>query len=98
MPKDEPRGTAELFGAEPYSAGKVKRPAGPRASAVGKCPECHKAKVGLLRQGNHLVWREHRYSTWSGAPMVCRASGVALCVAPEGNPPLNVDPIRCPHA
>jgi hypothetical protein len=95
--KPDPIGTGDLFDATPYDEGKARRPAGQKASAVGKCPCCHKAKVGLLRQGNHFVWREHTYRTWSGAPMTCRASGVTVCVAPEGEPRINSDPLMCPH-
>jgi hypothetical protein len=60
----------------------VERRTSQRAVAHGACPFCHAAKVGLLRSTSHLVWREHTYRTYSGAPIACRASGVALCVAP----------------
>lgn len=55
----------------------------PRSVAAGRCPECSNMRLGVVRQGQHLVWRQHYYITWSGAQVVCRASGVATCVAPE---------------
>lgn len=76
---------------------KKRRPKGLKSVAFGKCPSCTAGKVGLLWQGRHLVWREHTYRTWSGTPMTCRASGVALCNAPEGTPTLAGTPMRCPH-
>lgn len=70
-----------------------------RSVASGRCPECRNLKLGVVRQGKHLVWREHTYTTWSGARIVCRASGVATCVAPErfaGDLPMHVA-VLCPH-
>lgn len=58
----------------------VKRP---RTVASGRCPECSGQRVGVVRQGEHLVWREHMYTTWGGSRQLCRASNVATCVAPE---------------
>lgn len=59
---------------------RVKRPP---TVASGRCPECSNGRLGVVRQGGHLLWREHYYTTWSGARQLCRASNVATCVAPE---------------
>ncbi len=87
--------TNELFDAEPMRERK-RRPKTIPSSAHGKCPQCTAEKVGLVRVGAHLVWRRHTYRTWVGTAVECPASGVTLCVAPEGRPPLNVHPIPCP--
>ncbi|NAE18326.1 hypothetical protein [Enterococcus hirae] len=79
----------------------------PRNVTSAPCPSCTQGGhgpgglVGLIRQGEHLLWREHTYPTWSGARLTCRASGVAVCeLAPragwdgerEGK-----KPARCAH-
>jgi len=53
----------------------------PRSVTTAICPCCGSGNrsVGLLRAGEHLVWRVHYYTTWSGASMPCRASAVAVC-------------------
>jgi hypothetical protein len=52
--------------------------------AYALCPMHHEGeqkRTGLQRQGTHVVFRDHRYKV--GRQMLtCRASGVALCVAP----------------
>lgn len=70
-----------LFDAVPQA---VRRLIAARVVAYGMCPECRGTgrRTGLQRQGAHLVWREHRYTTWSGTRMTCRASGVRLCALP----------------
>lgn len=55
----------------------------PRTVASGRCPECSNGRVGAVRQGEHVLWREHYYTTWAGTRQLCRASNVATCVAPE---------------
>jgi hypothetical protein len=75
------------------------RPDRPKTIASGRCPECHNGRLGVVRQGEHLLWREHTYTTWSGARLTCRASGVATCVAPERvsrDYPMHIA-ILCPH-
>jgi hypothetical protein len=78
---DQPDMTLPLFDEPPHVP--RERRSSQRAVTQGRCPYCHKEKVGLLRSASHLVWREHTYRTYSGAPITCRASGVALCVAPS---------------
>ena len=90
--------TDPLFDAEPLRERK-RKPKAIRAMAQGNCPRCTREKLGLVLLGSHLVWRWHTYRTWSGAPMECTASGVAVCVAPEADPPL-AGPghaVQCPH-
>lgn len=79
--RDKPNGTGELFDAEPLRTHReVQR--SQRSVAFGTCPMCHSVKpVGLLRAGEHLVWRRHTYVTWNDVVMDCSASGVAVCVA-----------------
>jgi hypothetical protein len=70
-----------------------------KSVASGRCPECKNLKLGVVRQGEHLLWREHTYTTWSGARITCRASLIATCVAPEriaGDLPMHVA-VLCPH-
>jgi hypothetical protein len=56
---------------------------GARAATWGKCPECaNERKIGLLLQGEHLVWREHWLRTWGSLLRQCHASGTRLCQAP----------------
>lgn len=88
--------TGELFDAEPLRSGRV-RTRSVKSVAHGNCPRCLADKIGLVRIGVHLVWRLHTYRTWSGAPMQCGASGVTVCDAPEASPPLNTEPVACPH-
>lgn len=57
----------------------------PRALGYAACPECTSGARGVVAidlQGSHSVWREHVLTTWSGARLPCRASGVRLCAAP----------------
>lgn len=92
--------TESMFDAEHYRSS-PERPKRPRTIASGRCPECiGGTRVGVVRQGEHLLWREHYYTTWSGARQLCRASGVATCIAPErvsGDYPAHVA-LLCPHA
>jgi hypothetical protein len=53
-----------------------------RTIARGRCSHCLAASVGLVRVGDHLVWRNHTKKTYSDANIPCRASSVRLCVAP----------------
>jgi hypothetical protein len=50
----------------------------------GSCPS-HASdgrQTGLVRQGDHLVWRLHDKVTLSGTRMHCSASGATLCTVP----------------
>lgn len=67
-----------------------------RSVAQGNCPECTKNPVGLIRQGEHLYWRQHYVTTWRGTPMLCRAANVSLCVAPD-KPQSGITTHMCPH-
>lgn len=84
-----------LFNAEDYRQEK-QRGQYVKSVAQGKCPKCTREKIGLLRQGEHIVWRHHTYKTWHNVPVECPASGVAVCVLPEGEPVLN-GKLRCSH-
>ncbi len=81
--------TGSFFDVEPMRRAREKRPV-VRSVAQGNCPECTREKVGLVRQGIHIVWREHNLTTWAGTRIACRASGVAACVLTDGT-------VRCPH-
>ena len=50
----------------------------------GTCPghASNGRQTGLVRQGDHLVWRLHEKATQSGARMQCTVSGATLCTAP----------------
>ncbi len=66
------------------SSGGSERQRRPKSIGRGWCPE-HvpgKTTTPLDRQGEHAVWRPHYITTMSGAALPCRASGIALCVAP----------------
>lgn len=54
-----------------------------KAAAYGSCPSCTAGKVALEPHGDHLFWRFHRLTVWSGAAMPCRTSGARLCDAPD---------------
>jgi hypothetical protein len=86
-----------LFDAEPLRRVRPKAQRGPKSVAQGCCPLCMKAKIGLLAQGPHVVWRPHYYRTWKNAPVLCSASYVAVCVAPERDPLDHLNPVRCNH-
>jgi hypothetical protein len=73
-------GTPPMF-AEPERVARQRKRAA-RPFTFGSCPYCHNGKVGLVLLGGHLVWREHTYRTWSGAPVQCATSGVRLCDVP----------------
>lgn len=89
--------TIPLF-AEPPRASSEPRPSSPPSVAWGNCPRCRKGRVGVLRAGSHLVWREHTYATWGGARMTCAASGVPVCQATERPPTVLVKGrVMCPH-
>jgi hypothetical protein len=85
-----------LFELDPTPRSRV-RPKGLRSVAQGTCPICLVTSVGLVRQGNHVVWRLHSYMTWGGTRMPCPTSGVAVCVAPEQKPLHPNEPVRCGH-
>lgn len=74
--------TVPLFD-EPQRYLKQKRSRGPRSVTFSDCPKCANLRVGLVRTGNHLVWREHTYTTWGGTSRPCTASGVAVCSLPD---------------
>lgn len=90
-------GTPPMFEAPEQGRHKVRLPE-VRSVAWGNCPCCHAGPVkpvGLVRQGDHLVWRGHDYATWSGARVQCPASWVALCNLPQRSPA--VGQWRCEH-
>ena len=58
------------------------------------CPHCHNAKVAVIIDGAHLVWKPHNRTTMSGAKMLCITSGAPVC----DNPPRDVlSVVSCPH-
>lgn len=62
----------------------------------GKCPKCSALKVALMKQGDHLVWKEHTFATYGKARFTCAASGQRLCDLPEGEPALHYgEPMAC---
>jgi hypothetical protein len=75
--------TLPLFDVEHVEQGSSRtensrRPA--RSVAWGRCSRhANPKEIGLVRQGEHLYWREHDYPTWGKARMTCDASGVRLC-------------------
>lgn len=89
------------FGTEPFD---IELPAQPHAQEgaeakkrwvkpedYGKCPRCLAMKVGLMKQGDHLVWKEHSFATYGRARFTCEASGQRVCDMPEGQPSLHYD-------
>lgn len=75
----------------------------PRSVAQARCPSCNRSTqagdiklTGLVRQGTHLVWRDHDVVTWGGAKLPCPASGTAVCTNPARSAAY-VDAVRCPH-
>jgi hypothetical protein len=98
----DPLGTIPLF---PAAAGKP--PKGPRAAQetaakpvrpIGhaKCPRCSRGRAAVVQGGSHAIWKPHDYRTWSGAPLPCAASGVALCALPAKLEPGSA-PLGCSH-
>jgi DNA-binding helix-hairpin-helix protein with protein kinase domain len=88
--------TEPLFGDDEYRTQK-RRARTVKSVAQGKCPHCTVERMGVIRVGKHWVWRTHNKRTWSGVPMECMASGVAVCAAPERVPLDPSQPLRCPH-
>jgi hypothetical protein len=81
---------------EPPRRSKQRRTPGPRSVAFATCSKCHTPKpVGLVRVGEHLIWRPHNIVTWSGARQPCPASGVAVCITPAKQ--VTKGAARCPH-
>ena len=39
--------------------------------------------TGLVRQGEHLVWRVHHIRTFGGATLDCPSSGQPVCTSPS---------------
>jgi len=89
--------TGELFPIDDGMRDQKRRRASVKSAAQGNCPKCLRPKVGLVLVGRHLVWRQHDKRTWSGTPVECQASGVSACVAPEVEPYVNPEAVRCPH-
>jgi hypothetical protein len=89
--------TGELFSVDDGMRDHKQRRRSAKSQAQGNCPRCLRPKVGLVLVGEHLVWRQHDKRTCSGAPVECQASGVSACVAPEAEPFVNPERVRCPH-
>lgn len=49
----------------------------------GKCPRCTAAKVAVIQQGEHWVWKAHKIATYGRARFDCDAAGVPICQLPE---------------
>jgi hypothetical protein len=60
----------------------VEREKPQRSVAHASCPQCLNDKVGVVRQGNHLVYKDHWVATWSGSSRQCIAGGQRLCDLP----------------
>ena len=51
-----------------------------KSEGMASCPtHTGKRETGLVRQGSHLVWREHTMTTHGGTTLPCRTSGIAIC-------------------
>lgn len=87
---DDPYGTDLMFEvAKPVAMrGEGSRAKAPRSAEFAYCPSCHPTdrkglkRTGLIRQGAHLVWRQHNLVTWSGGRRPCISSGVPVCQHP----------------
>lgn len=54
-----------------------------KTAAALRCPECVAFRAtGLVRQGDHLVWRVHSRRVGKHLVM-CKASGTRLCEVPD---------------
>ena len=53
-----------------------------RSVGYAGCPKCLNDKVGLVRQGSHLAFKDHYVATWGGAARQCGAGGRRLCDLP----------------
>lgn len=53
-----------------------------RSLTFGGCPTCSATKVGLVRQGAHLAWRDHNRRTHGDISMQCPSVGQRLCDMP----------------
>lgn len=89
---EDPLGTLPLFDPGPRWGRTAERSRTQRPAGHGPCPCCLGEKIAVIRAGQHLLWREHTYRTYSGAPITCAASLAGLCNAP----PRSGD-LRCPH-
>lgn len=93
--------TIELFSPAAYerrNTGDRERQKTRRAIAYGNCPGCTKQPAPVIVVGQHWVWRTHMFRTWGNETRQCRASNVALCVAPEPDgKAYNGTPLACPH-
>lgn len=79
--------TGELFDPGPPQP-KPQRPKSAPSVAFGKCPKCiAHDRVGMVRTTTHLIWREHRFTTWAGIKMTCPASLAPICQAHDRNKP-----------
>lgn len=69
------------------------------SQGFGACPFCSKDKVGLVRSpdGQHLVWRMHNLTTFSGIKLPCQATGQRVCAHPARKVPGYPVPL-CPHS
>lgn len=61
------------------------------------CPDCTHLGAAVVRDGDHLVWREHWVKTYGNAQRQCRASGQRLCDLPQRKMPQG-KPLACPCA
>ena len=50
-----------------------------RSITFGGCPTCSANRVGLVRQGVHLAWRDHTRRTHGDISMQCPSVGQRLC-------------------
>lgn len=74
--------TIEMFSMEATGHGAERTK--DRTVAYARCPHHGgERKTGLIRASRHLIYRVHSVTTWSGASIPCRASGAALCSAPD---------------
>ena len=82
---------------EPPRVDRGQRNKAAKVAGWAHCPHCSNGRVALLVAGEHLVYREHTYVTYSGAKLTCRASAVALCTAPPRPDGVTPWSRSCPH-
>lgn len=53
-----------------------------RPVGTAGCPQCMNERVGFVRQGAHVAYKDHWVSTWGGSSRQCTAGGQRLCDLP----------------
>lgn len=90
-------GTASTYKLEPFDitipaqrgGDERQKPKPVKTVGYGSCHGCMAPRIGLVRQGNHLVWKVHNVMMMGRGRPVCHDSGQYLCTTGEGTSPLN---------